>query len=48
MMLSLAACGNTNNTIPSSSEGGTTGTKYTIGICQLVQHDALDQATLGF
>ena len=49
MMLSLAACGSNNDTTPSSSsEGGATGTKYTIGICQLVQHDALDQATLGF
>ena len=24
------------------------GDKYTIGICQLVQHDALDAATQGF
>ena len=24
------------------------GTKYTVGICQLVQHEALDAATQGF
>lgn len=36
---SLTACGN-------SSEKGSA--KYNIGICQLVQHDALDAATKGF
>ncbi len=36
MVLSLAACG--------SSKADT----YTVGICQLVQHDALDAATQGF
>ena len=36
MVFSLAACG-----------GGDDG-KYTIGICQLVTHDALDAATQGF
>ncbi len=36
MLLSLAAC---------SSE---TSTSYTVGICQLVQHEALDAATQGF
>lgn len=36
MCLGLVACGN-------SSE-----TKYKVGICQLVQHDALDAATEGF
>ena len=38
MALSLASCGS------SSKEGDT----YNIGICQLVQHDALDAATKGF
>lgn len=38
MVFSLAACGNT------SAKKDT----YTIGICQLVQHEALDAATQGF
>lgn len=38
MVLSMAAC---------SSEPATDDA-YTVGICQLVQHDALDAATLGF
>ena len=38
LLLSLAACGS------SSKDDG----KYTIGICQLVTHDALDAATEGF
>lgn len=29
-------------------DAGNSGEKYKIGICQLVQHDALDAATLGF
>ncbi|MBQ7801709.1 MAG: ABC transporter substrate-binding protein [Oscillospiraceae bacterium] len=37
MLLSLAACG-----------AGKDDGKYTIGICQLVTHDALDAATQGF
>ena len=45
MALSLAACGSTEETQdPAASGDGT----YTIGICQLVQHDALDAATQGF
>ena len=47
MMLTLAACGN-NNEDPSSSGESSGNAQYTVGICQLVQHDALDQATLGF
>ena len=38
MLLGLAACGS------SAEDDG----KYTIGICQLVTHDALDAATQGF
>ena len=38
MLLGLAACGG------APADDG----KYTIGICQLVQHEALDAATLGF
>ena len=37
MLLGMTACGNT------ADDG-----KYTIGICQLVTHDALDAATQGF
>ncbi len=48
MMLSLAACGNGGNPTPSGGESGSGSQTYTIGICQLVQHPALDQATLGF
>ncbi len=38
MTLSLAACGGSENSAK----------KYKIGICQLVEHDALDAATKGF
>ena len=54
MMLSLAACGsnggsaaNSGSTQSSASQTGD-GQKYTIGVCQLVQHPALDKATQGF
>ena len=38
MVLSLAACGS----------GKEKGSKWTVGVCQLVQHPALDLATQGF
>ena len=41
MVLSLAACG-------SGSGDKAENKHYTVGICQLVQHDALDAATKGF
>lgn len=41
MLLSLAACG-------SGSDSGAKKDTYVVGICQLVQHDALDAATKGF
>lgn len=44
LMLSLAACGGT----PNASATNTAAKSYTIGICQLVQHPALDAATKGF
>lgn len=57
MTLSLAACGG-STTEPSTDnndadqtetqEPAADAAKYTIGICQLMQHDALDAATLGF
>ena len=42
MTLSLAACGESGGK-PSGDDG-----TFTVGICQLVQHDALDAATKGF
>ena len=40
MTLSLAACGSNGDKAENKH--------YTVGICQLVQHDALDAATKGF
>ena len=57
LALSLAACGtntdgNANTQSPAPSANGTsagpTGETYTVGICQLAPHDALDAATQGF
>jgi len=42
LILTLCACG--GSAAPASSEAKS----YTVGICQLVQHDALDAATQGF
>ena len=50
MCLSLAACGqkaDTPDTTDPAEPSGDTAT-YTVGICQLVQHEALDAATQGF
>ena len=52
MIVGLTACGdstkgNSDTSADSSTEKGADA-KYTVGICQLVQHDALDAATLGF
>ena len=44
MTFSLAACSNSSDNNSSNDDAQ----KYMIGICQLVQHDALDNATLGF
>ncbi|MDD6207946.1 MAG: ABC transporter substrate-binding protein [Clostridiales bacterium] len=50
MAVSLAACGSTpdNNTTASNTSGSADGKVYHVGICQLVQHEALDAATQGF
>ena len=54
MALSLAACGSSSSqsTAPADTkepaEAEPAAETYTIGICQLVQHDALDAATQGF
>ena len=44
----FAGCTNTNTTEETSSDAADAGKVYTVGICQLVQHDALDAATNGF
>lgn len=44
----LAGCGSTETTTDQNSTSGSEGKKYSIGLCQLVQHDALDAATEGF
>ena len=55
MALSLAACGGQSSTASTgstqkteTSEPAETAQTFTIGICQLVQHPALDAATQGF
>ncbi|MCI5876905.1 MAG: ABC transporter substrate-binding protein [Lachnospiraceae bacterium] len=53
MVLGLVGCGNTSSTqtasgSTSSTEAGTDGKVYHIGVCQLVEHEALDAATQGF
>lgn len=48
LCLSIAACdaGTAQSTSGDTTEQG--GTLFTVGICQLMRHDALDQATNGF
>lgn len=46
MVMSLTACGTKGDT--SESGDAKDDKTYTVGICQLVQHDALDAATKGF
>jgi len=49
MTLSLAACGTKTAETSASPEASAAANKtYTVGICQLVQHVALDAATQGF
>ena len=52
MCLSLAACGQTTGTTDTTTtdtaDTSGDGATYTVGICQLVQHEALDAATKGF
>ena len=48
LTLSLAACGSTPAKEGSEASAKSDGASYTVGICQLVQHDALDAATQGF
>lgn len=49
MVVGLAGCGNSASTNSGSdSTADKSGKTYTVGICQLVQHEALDAATDGF
>ena len=54
MVFGMVACGGTEaagnaDANTGANEGGNAdGATYTVGICQLVQHDALDAATQGF
>ena len=51
MVCGLAGCGNASDggaSTAGNNASGSDGKKYTVGICQLVQHDALDAATQGF
>ena len=49
MMLSLAACGSANSDTPAAPEASDpAAASYTVGIVQLVPHEALDAATQGF
>ena len=50
MCLSMAACGSKDagTDADTPTAGGGTARKYTVGVCQLVTHDALDAATQGF
>ena len=52
MAVGLTACGGTTSTDTSTSDGEANGESaagsYTVGVCQLVQHAALDAATQGF
>ena len=47
----ITGCGSSTTTSSSSTTGSSDSTSkssYTVGICQLVQHEALDAATKGF
>lgn len=51
MVLALGACGGESTSSNSSTQSGSTSTDgkvYNIGICQQLEHPALDQATQGF
>ena len=48
MVAGLAACGDTTPAEPADDAGDAGDTVYTVGICQLVEHVALDAANQGF
>lgn len=46
MCVSMAACGSKTDDTKADDTGAADGAKkYTIGVCQVVTHDALDAAT---
>ncbi len=48
MMVSLGACGNSADAAKDGTQSaGASGKVYNIGICQQLEHPALDQATQG-
>lgn len=50
MAAAMAACGGSSSDKPAQTESAAAGgdASYTVGVCQLVQHVALDAATQGF
>lgn len=48
LILAIAMCMTVVACAPSNSNGGGEKTGYTVGICQLMEHESLDQATNGF
>ena len=48
MVMSLGACGADKGSTQAGKGSSSDGKTYTVGICQLVQHEALDAATKGF
>ena len=48
MVLGLAGCGDSGSANGGTQSGKNSNAKYHVGICQLVQHEALDAATKGF
>ena len=48
MVLELAGCGDSGSANGGTQSGKNSDAKYQVGICQLVQHEALDAATKGF
>ena len=48
LSMCLTGCGSQDTQEPAGESTGSDDATYTVGICQLVQHDALDAATQGF
>ncbi len=47
MVFAIAGCGNTNNT-EDATDASAADDVFTVGICQLMEHESLDKATEGF
>ena len=48
ILATLAGCGSGASSITSDASGSAEGASYRVGVCQLMQHPALDSATQGF